>query len=188
MILRTGRIQVEASFYQSWVKKNIVYKYTMNSALLNAQNRVSGPAPPATITATNSNFGEGAFQPDTCWNGQAVAGFNITLGGLAGTGAGVPVSVLYGTSFASATLCSVSANVNIEGVVSSQQGSSPYQNRVYNTNGVITIYTNFNNIPSYFWCVVNSPTFGGASYNPNYTTAIVSNAGVPGPFYNSCGT
>jgi hypothetical protein len=142
----------------------------------------------ATITATNSNFFEGAFQPDTCNNFQAVAGFNITLGGIAASGLGVPVSVLYGTSFAGATLCSVSANINIEGVVSSLQGSSPYQNRVYTTNGLTSFFTNFNNIPAYFWCVVNSSTFGGASYNANYTTAILSNAGVPGPFYNSCQT
>jgi hypothetical protein len=177
---------VEASFYQSWVKKNIVYKYTMNSALLNAQNRVSGPAPPATITATSS-YGSVPIDPNVCLNSQSVAGFNITISGLSGVGAGVPVSVLTGATFAGATLCSVSANINITDVVSSNQGTSPYQNVVYNTNGVKTFYTNLNNV--FYWCVVNSPTFGGASYNPNYTTAIVSTAGIsPAYFTNSCQT
>jgi len=140
-----------------------------------------------TITATNSNYFEGAFQPDGCFNFQAVAGFNITLGNLINGATGVSLSVLYGTSYDTATLCSVSSNINIEGVVSSQQGSSPYQNRIYNTNGVKTFYTNFNNVPAYFWCVINSFDFS-PSYNSNYSSPILSFAGSPAPFYNSCQT
>ncbi len=44
-----------------------------------------------TITATSSNFGEGAFQPDSCLFGGSVSGFNITLGNLVESGTGVPV-------------------------------------------------------------------------------------------------
>ena len=159
----------------------------MFSALLNAQNRGSSAPPPpspTTITATSS-YGAVPIDPDFCLYGGAVAGFNITISGLSGTGAGVPVSILTGASFASATLCSVSGNFNLENVVSNNAGSAPYQNVVYNTNGVKAFYTNLNNTK--YWCVVNSPTFGGASYNPNYTTAIVSTAGIsPAYFTNSC--
>ena len=146
-----------------------------------------------TITATNTNIYEGAFQPDNCAISSSVSGFNITIGGLTGSGKGVPVSVLYGTSFESASLCGVSFDINVEGVVSSRDTSpylnvSPYQNVVYNTNGVKTINTNFNSPPKYFWCVVNSSSFGGGSYNGNYSTEILSFGGSPAPFYNSCQT
>jgi hypothetical protein len=143
---------------------------------------------PITITA-RSAYTAIPIDPDTCTQSQSVAGFNLTLSGLLGSGTGVPVSILTGSTYAGATLCLTSGNINITDRVSTLEGASPYQNRVYNTNGVITIYMNLNNVP--YWCVVNDATMGGASYNPNYTTAIAATAGgtiSPASFTNSCQT
>ena len=148
-----------------------------------------------TITATgNINTYDGTFNPDSCNIDGSVAGFNITLGNLVGS-TGVSVAIFYGTDYNSAVFCSVSNNTNIEGRVSSLIGTNPYQNVVYNTNGVKTFYTNYNSVPSYFWCVVNiasweidGVTIDNPAYNSNFSTAIVSVAGFPAPFYDSCGT
>jgi hypothetical protein len=139
-----------------------------------------------TITATSA-YGAVPIDPNGCFFGGAVAQFDITISGLTNTGTGVPVSVLTGSSFGTATLCAVSSNLNLVGVVTSNQGTSPYQNVVYNANGLKSFYTNLNDAPPYYWCVVNSSTFGGGSYNANYSTAIVSTAGIsPAYFTNSC--
>jgi len=150
-----------------------------------------------TITATGTTYGEGAFQPDSCLVGGAVSGFNITLGNLINGATGVTLTVLYGAdSFVpNNILCPVSGNINLEGAVSSQVGTNPYQNVIYTTNGVKTFYTNYNTPPSYFWCVINAnewesggQTIGNPAYNSNYTSPTLSFAGSPAPFYNSCQT
>jgi hypothetical protein len=145
-----------------------------------------------TITATNSNYGEGAFQPATCPFGGSVAGFDVTIGNLVDGATGVSLAVLYGEYFATSTLCTTSDNVNIEGQVSSLIGTSPYQNVIYNTNGTKQFYTNYNTPPSYYWAVVNAVDWdegqSNPAYNANYSTAILSFGGSPAPFYNSCQT
>ena len=148
-----------------------------------------------TITATgNSNTYDGTFNPDSCNLDGSVAGFNITLGNLVGS-TGVSVAIFYGTDYNSAVFCSIAYNPNTEGVVNGQIGTSPYQNVVYNTNGIKTFYTNYNSVPSYFWCVVNISEWvtsgviiSNPAYNSNFSTAIVSVSGSPAPFYDSCGT
>jgi len=149
-----------------------------------------------TITATSA-YPQVPIDPDSCNIGLSVSGFNITLGNLVSGATGVTLSVLYGADgfVYNNNLCAVSGNVNVEGAVSSLIGTNPYQNVIYNTNGVKSFYTNYNNNPNYFWCVINlnewesgGQTIGNPNYNSNYSSPVVSFAGSPAPFTNSCQT